>query len=572
MSHRVYIIVSMLLMAVVTRAQAPVRADSVRLARCGEHVQLTLAVTLDGGELPRRDVVVLTPRLVGTADSIDFPPIAVFGRDAYYHDVRHGTVTPYIPASAFRLRHKGAPRREHYARTIGWQPWMCQSQLKLLVQGGSPCRPESLSVSVTEGFDNPPDTLITWPAATEVTSDTVRGEARIQFVMNKTDFDPTLANNQRELEKVRTSIDSVRNNPDARDPHYKIKGYASPEGPYANNARLARGRTERLREYITGQWGVPSGQVQTDSEPEDWQGLRDYVVAHGDDLPDANAVQGIIDNDDADLDHKLDVLARHYPRAYQRLQRDCFPSLRRTEYTISYERRHTKEHQQQAQHPDTVIRHWSPTGEELPPDIVTRMTPSRPWLALKTNMLFDLLLTPNVELELPLGDRWSLMAEDWFPWLLHNKGGNLSLGRYVKPGDDMKSSAYELWTVGAELRHWWPGACPQARPRLTGHFLGLYYANGRYDLEWDSKGDQGEFNSVGLTYGHCWPIARHWNLEASISAGALWGPRRHYEGEFDDTHLIWKYTGHTFYAGPTKLKLSLVWLIPAIRKQKGGLK
>lgn len=564
----------MLLMAVTCRAQFPVSADSVRLLRCGGSVQLLLTVTLHDAPLPRRDVVVLTPRLVGAADSIDFPPIAVFGRDAYYHDVRHGTVTALLPANAHRIRYKGAPRQELYARTIGWQPWMHHSRLKLLLSGGTPCERLGLSTRDTAAFDaTPPDTIITWPTAAqaEVVTDTIRGEARIQFVVNRTDFNPSLAANRTELEKVRTSIDSVRNNPDASSPQYSIKGYASPEGPYANNVRLARGRTERLRQYISGQWGVPDEQLQADSEPEDWQGLRQYVVAHRDDLADADAVLGIIDNDDADLDHKLDVLARHYPRAYQQLLRDCFPALRRTEYTISYERLHHTEHQQQTLHPDTLIRPGITIADQpLQPDIVTLVSPTRPWLALKTNLLFDLLLTPNVELEVPLGRRWSLMVEDWFPWLLHNKGGNLSLGRYVKPGDDMKSSAYEVWTLGTELRYWWPGSCPEARPRLTGHFLGLYYANGKYDVEWDSKGDQGEFQSVGVTYGHSWPLARHWNLEASVSAGYFWGPRRHYEGEFGDTHLIWKYTGRTSYIGPTKLKLSLVWLIPTLKKQKGG--
>ena len=51
----------------------------------------------------------------------------------------------------------------------------------------------------------------------------------------------------------------------------------------------------------------------------------------------------------------------------------------------------------------------------------------------------------------------------------------------------------------------------------------------------------------------------------------LWGPQRHYHGEFNDTHLIWKYNHNLFYVGPTKLKLSLVWLIfNTWREKKGG--
>jgi len=562
----------LLLMAVIARGQCPVAADSVRLVRCGGSVQLSLTVTLNGSKLSRRDVVVLTPRLVGTADSIDFPPIAVFGRDAYYRDVRHGITTADIPANAYRIRYKGAPRREQYARTIAWQSWMNDSRLKLILQQGDPCDQRCLDVH-TSIAAIPGDTTVILPTPTplRMITDTVKGEARIQFVVNRTDFNPSLAANRTELEKIRSSIDSVRNNPDIINPQYTIKGYASPEGSYANNVRLSQGRTERLRQYITGSWGVPSEQLHTDSEAEDWQGLRQYVEAHRADIPDASHILSIIDNGDADPDHQLAVIAARYPAAYQLLLRDCFPALRRTEYTITYERRHYTGGGPAAVSPDTIVSAGTSIAiDSLQPDIVTYMTPTRPWIALKTNMLFDLLFTPNVEVEVPIGNRWSLMVEDWFPWLLHNKGGNISIGRYVRPGNDMKTSAYELWTLGVELRYWWQGACPQARPRLTGPFLGLYYANGKYDVEWNSKGDQGEFNSVGLTYGYCWPLSRHWNLEASVSAGYFWGPRRHYKGEFDDTHLIWKYTGHTSYVGPTKLKLSLVWLIPSLKKQKGG--
>ena len=49
----------------------------------------------------------------------------------------------------------------------------------------------------------------------------------------------------------------------------------------------------------------------------------------------------------------------------------------------------------------------------------------------------------------------------------------------------------------------------------------------------------------------------------SASAGYVGGPKRHYVAEdlFQDNRLIWKYSGRLRYFGPTKLKLSLVWLL-----------
>lgn len=173
--------------------------------------------------------------------------------------------------------------------------------------------------------------------------------------------------------------------------------------------------------------------------------------------------------------------------------------------------------------------------------------------ALKTNALFDLALAFNGEIEIPLGrnNRWSIMGEFWKPWFVwhHN------------------SRAYQLQVIGGEVRYWL-GRCRQYKPKMTGLFIGPYYAWGKYDFEWNSSGDQGEFHSVGATIGYTWPIHRHWNLELSASAGALWGPRRHYTGEFNDTHLIWKYTKTMTYVGPTKLKVSLAWIIGKKKKKE----
>jgi hypothetical protein len=97
---------------------------------------------------------------------------------------------------------------------------------------------------------------------------------------------------------------------------------------------------------------------------------------------------------------------------------------------------------------------------------------------------------------------------------------------------------------------------------------GVYVASAKYDLDYNGTGDQGEVWSVGATFGYSWPIGRRWNLELSASAGFLSGKRRHYNAEFESSHLIYKETKSLRYFGPTKLKFSLVWIIPS--KKKGG--
>lgn len=78
------------------------------------------------------------------------------------------------------------------------------------------------------------------------------GSAFLDFPVNRTEIHPQYRNNPRELAKIQATIDSVRNNRFATITAVDIKGYASPEGSYSNNARLAQGRATALRNYVRG--------------------------------------------------------------------------------------------------------------------------------------------------------------------------------------------------------------------------------------------------------------------------------------------------------------------------------
>ena len=58
-----------------------------------------------------------------------------------------------------------------------------------------------------------------------------------------------------------------------------LHGYASPESPYANNTRLAQGRTEALKAYLQGKYNLPAAVFTTAFTPEDWPNLRSFIAA-----------------------------------------------------------------------------------------------------------------------------------------------------------------------------------------------------------------------------------------------------------------------------------------------------
>lgn len=56
-----------------------------------------------------------------------------------------------------------------------------------------------------------------------------------------------------------------------------IRSYASPEGSPAANATLAKNRAECVRQYLTGELGVPAERITVESCGEDWAGLARKV-------------------------------------------------------------------------------------------------------------------------------------------------------------------------------------------------------------------------------------------------------------------------------------------------------
>lgn len=171
-----------------------------------------------------------------------------------------------------------------------------------------------------------------------------------------------------------------------------------------------------------------------------------------------------------------------------------------------------------------------------------------PLFALKTNLLFDAALTPNIELEIPIGKHWSVAGEWIFPWWLTNE----------------RQNCYQLQAGNLEGRYWFnsPGVIMQP---MLGWFAGLYLGAGYYDFESDKTGYQGEFQNIGLSGGYTHKIGRRLRLEYSLGVGFLKTKYRKYNAVqgYDDTwYLVREQTQpRKVWFGPTRAKVSLVWLL-----------
>ena len=113
-----------------------------------------------------------------------------------------------------------------------------------------------------------------------------------------------------------------------------IEGFASPEGPYAENERLAEGRTEALRNYVRGLYTFDPSIIRSSWVAENWAGLRKYVAAS--DLADKEGILAVIDSENLEPDAREWKLKSTYPEQYGFLLENVYPALRNSDYTVEY--------------------------------------------------------------------------------------------------------------------------------------------------------------------------------------------------------------------------------------------
>lgn len=176
--------------------------------------------------------------------------------------------------------------------------------------------------------------------------------------------------------------------------------------------------------------------------------------------------------------------------------------------------------------------------------------------AVKTNALYWATATPNMGLEVAMGERWTFEFEGGYnPWTF----------------DKEKNMKAKHWLVSPEFRYWFCNS-------FQGHFIGI---NGNYtqfnigaipvplqrtfislnktpEADLEKSRVEGWAVGAGITYGYAFPIARRWNLEFTAGFGYWYSIYNQYEsrkcGLFQETvkkHAL----------GPTSLGISFIYMI-----------
>lgn len=169
-------------------------------------------------------------------------------------------------------------------------------------------------------------------------------------------------------------------------------------------------------------------------------------------------------------------------------------------------------------------------------------------VGIKTNLIGDALLSPNLAVEVGLAPKWTL-----------DLSGELNLWT-------VNEHKWKHWVVQPEARYWF---CE----RFAGHFLGVHALGGQYNFGNIKNGInflgsdlsklsdyryQGWGVGAGIAYGYAWVLGKHWNLEAEIGIGWIYTKFDVYRCQ--DCGKKIESDKHHNYFGPTKAALSFVYL------------
>jgi len=273
---------------------------------------------------------------------------------------------------------------------------------------------------------------------------------------------------------------------------------SSPEGPLSRNKVLTEERARRILDYFPDDANIELGLIE-----ENYDGVLEQV-----DSTNRETVESIISSG-VDVKRRLMKL----------------PYINAALFNLRYARIEIRFRADVPVEPihDTVIVNQIDTIYIVQHDTIYLEKSPRtiPILGVKTNLVADAALAPNVHAELYTHlAGLSLEFEYTFPWWK----------------TDVVHRYYQILNGTAGIRKYF-------RNSYTGHYVGAYVNTAIYDLQAKTdQGFQGELNGIGLSYGYVFASKKDPRLkfEPYIRIGC-------FNTRFDEYHTSEPFDGRYYY-------------------------
>ena len=390
----------------------------------------------------------------------------------------------------------------------------------------------------------------------------VQKRYNIFFRINSPKIERNFQNNAYVLDKMKQDVEATMAADGALPDSLLILSTASPDGRYQFNRWLAGERaksTERLLLKMFPQFA--NAHIEVKYLEEDWDGLR-QVLKSDPNFPQREEMLAVLDYN-SQVDDKEKAL-RALKRGWRYLVNNHIYALRNSSITLCVIMGEPDEFQRYTPvepapayiaHTPEFKSDFKFNPEPRPHATPINLESQEMIMALRTNFIAP---GQNIGIEIPIGDRWSIAMEHWYPWFVSK--------------NNRWCTEQMAWFL--EGRYWLPGKkyAWTDTQKLMGHAFGVYLAGGYYDYQVKTHGKQGEYFNIGVDYTFALPIAQHrLRLEFNIGVGFIYNQYRPYKPSTDFEDLIKdpgiKYKTSNFF-GPTRGGVSLI--VPIMVKRQNG--
>ena len=308
--------------------------DSVLTQKKSDSLKVAFRLHLDSLQLKSEQQLVFTPLIAGE-DTIALNPIIINGKNQNIRYLRKSSRQKNSQALVVR-RKNDTEQQVLFSQTLPYRKWMKAFNLSMTEDlcgcGNLMDQDTTLMANIQPTPRICRDHYVK-PKAEAIKVRAEKGEAYLSFKLNKSDILADFRENATELRKITSTIDLVKNDKDVSITNIDIHGYASPDGPYANNVRLANNRAAALRNYVCNLYTIDKKLFTYHATPEDWEGFKKKVEASN--LADKSAILTIA-NSSLAPDAKDLKIKKLYPASYRYIMSEIYPRLRHSDYTVTY--------------------------------------------------------------------------------------------------------------------------------------------------------------------------------------------------------------------------------------------
>jgi len=148
----------------------------------------------------------------------------------------------------------------------------------------------------------------------------------IYYHINRYDIDPAYTNNRHTLNNLIATIEIIREDLTTEVTRVVVAGFASPEGPFKFNDRLAWERAVSVKQYIMNASGLADELISIYNGSADWQGVR-LLVSKDHTMPGRKEVLHILEH--VPVSERMSAIRQLQNGAvYDYMATQMFPRLR----------------------------------------------------------------------------------------------------------------------------------------------------------------------------------------------------------------------------------------------------